>query len=105
MKPPAEAEVGASAMALREAAATRARVTLRSMVVLLRLCAFDVFVSARVSSLTHRQSVASLTARVRGIRVAFADNFLNDYSGVKNITQALKRYQCSGFRRRRFALR
>jgi len=77
------------------------------MVVLLRLCAFDVFVSARVSSfsLTHRQSVASLTARVRGIRVAFADNFLNDYSGVKNITQALKRYHCCGFRRRRFALR
>src|SRR5881396_851149 len=48
MKPPAEAEVGASAMALREAAATRARVNLRSIVVLLELCAFDVFVLARV---------------------------------------------------------
>jgi hypothetical protein len=59
------------------------------MVVLLELCAFDGFVSARVLrfSLTHRQSVASLTERVRGIRAAFADNFLNDYSGVKNITR------------------
>jgi len=64
------------------------------MVVLLEQCAFDVFVLARVSSfsLTHRQSVASLTARVRGICAAFADNFLNDYSGVKNVTQALKHY-------------
>jgi len=64
------------------------------MVVLLRLCAFDVFVSARVSSfsLTHRQSVASLEMRVRGICAAFADNFLNDYSGVKNITYASNRY-------------
>jgi hypothetical protein len=56
-------------------------------------------------SLTHRQSVASLTARVRGIRAAFAGNFLNDYSGVKNITQASNRYYCSGFRLRRFAVR
>jgi hypothetical protein len=81
-------------MALREAAATRARVTLRSMVVLLELCAFDGFVSARVLSfsLTHRQSVACLTERVRGIRAAFADNFLNDYSGVKNITDASNHY-------------
>jgi hypothetical protein len=94
-------------MALREAAATRARVTLRSMVVLLELCAFDVFVLARVLSfsLTHRQSVACLTERVRGFRVSFAFNFLNDYSGVKNITQASNRYYCSGFRLRRFALR
>jgi hypothetical protein len=36
-------------------------------------------------SLTHRQSVARVTERVRG-------NLLNDYSGVKNITQALNRY-------------
>jgi hypothetical protein len=77
------------------------------MVVLLGLCAFDVFVLARVSSfsLTHRQSVASLEMRVRGNGAAFADNFLNDYSGVKNITQASNRYYCSGFRLRRFALR
>jgi hypothetical protein len=77
------------------------------MVVVLELCAFDGFVSARVFSFshTHRQSVASLTERVRGIRAAFADNFLNDYSGVKNITQASNRYYCSGFRLRRFALR
>jgi hypothetical protein len=77
------------------------------MVVVLELCAFDVFVSARVSSfsLTHRQSVACLTERVRGIRAAFTDNFLNDYSGVENITQASNRYYCSGFRLRRCALR
>jgi hypothetical protein len=58
------------------------------------MCAFDVFALARVLSfsLTHRQSVACLTQRVRGNGVAFADNFLNDYSGVKNITQALKRW-------------
>jgi hypothetical protein len=31
--------------------------------------------------------------RVRGICAAFADNFLNDYSDVKNITQASKRYR------------
>jgi hypothetical protein len=75
------------------------------MVVLLRLCAFDVFVSARVSSfsLTHRQSVARLAARVRAIRAASADNFLNDYSAVKNITEASNRYNRSGFRLRRFA--
>jgi hypothetical protein len=44
-------------------------------------------------SLTHRQSVASFTERVRGNGAALADNFLNDYSGVKNITQASKRYR------------
>jgi len=44
-------------------------------------------------SLTHRQSVVRPKMRVRGIRAAFADNFLNDYSGVKNITQAPKRYR------------
>jgi hypothetical protein len=56
------------------------------------MCAFDVFALARVFtfSLTHRQSVACLTERVRGNSVAFADNFLNDYSGVKNITEASK---------------
>jgi len=36
-------------------------------------------------NLTHRQSVACLTERVR-------DNFLNEYSDVKNITQASNRY-------------
>jgi hypothetical protein len=56
-------------------------------------------------SLTHRQSVVRPEMRVRENGVAVADNFLNDYSGVKNITQALKRYRCSGFRLRRFALR
>jgi hypothetical protein len=44
-------------------------------------------------SLTHRQSVVRPEMRVRGIRAAFADNFLNDYSGVKNITETLKRYR------------
>jgi hypothetical protein len=44
-------------------------------------------------SLTHRQSVACLTERVRGNAAAFADNFLNDYSGVKNITEASKRHR------------
>jgi len=59
------------------------------------MCAFDVFALARVFSfrLTHRQSVACLTERVRGNSVAFADNFLNDYSGVKNITEASKRWR------------
>jgi hypothetical protein len=47
-------------------------------------------------SFTHRQSVARVTERVR-------DNFLNDYSDVKNITQAANRYNQSGFRLRRFA--
>jgi hypothetical protein len=37
-------------------------------------------------SFTHRQSVACVTQRVR-------DNLLNEYSGVKNITQALNRYR------------
>jgi hypothetical protein len=37
-------------------------------------------------SLTHRQSVACVTERVR-------NNFLNDYSDVKNITQASNRYR------------
>jgi hypothetical protein len=66
--------------------------------VILQKCAFDDFVLARVLSfsLTHRQSVACLTERVR-------DNFLNDYSDVKNITQAANRYNQSGFRLRRFA--
>jgi len=31
--------------------------------------------------------------RVRENGAAFADNFLNDYSGVKNITEASKRYR------------
>jgi hypothetical protein len=44
-------------------------------------------------SLTHRQSVARPKMRVRGNGAAFADNFLNDYSGVKNITEALNRYR------------
>jgi hypothetical protein len=38
-------------------------------------------------SLTHRQSVACVNARVRGNRAALTDNFLNIYSDVKNITQ------------------
>jgi hypothetical protein len=65
------------------------------MVVLLELCAFDVFVLARVLSfsLTHRQSVVSPEMRVRENGATFADNFLNDYSGVKDITEALKRYR------------
>jgi hypothetical protein len=65
------------------------------MVVLLELCAFDVFVSARVLSfsLTHRQSVVRPEMRVRENGAAFADNFLNDYSGVKNITEVSKRYR------------
>jgi hypothetical protein len=65
------------------------------------------FVLARVSSfsLTHRQSVVRPKMRVRENGAAFADNFLNDYSGVKNITQALKRYRCKSFRLRRLALR
>jgi hypothetical protein len=77
------------------------------MVVLQQACAFDFFVLARVDrfSLTHRQSVACSKARVRGIRAAFADNFLNDHSDVKNVTQALNRYDCSGFRQQRFARR
>jgi hypothetical protein len=71
------------------------------------MCAVDVFVLARVLSfsLTHRQSVVCPEMRVRENGVAFADNFLNDYSGVKNITQASNHYNCSGFRLRRFALR
>jgi hypothetical protein len=56
-------------------------------------------------SLTHRQSVVRPKMRVRGNRAPFADNFLNDYSGVKNITYASNRYHCSGFRLPRFALR
>jgi hypothetical protein len=43
-------------------------------------------------SLTHRQSVARPQTQVRENGAAFADNFLNDYSGVKNITQASNRY-------------
>jgi hypothetical protein len=43
-------------------------------------------------------------ARERGF-ASFADNFLNDYSGVKNITLASNRYGRSGFTLRRFALR
>jgi hypothetical protein len=71
------------------------------------MSAADVFVLARVLSfsLTHRQSVVRPEMRVRENGVAFADNFLNDYSGVKNITQASNHYNCSGFRLRRFALR
>jgi hypothetical protein len=67
----------------------------------------DRFVAARVDrfSLTHRQSVASSNERVRANAAAFADNFLNDHSGVKNITYALNRYRRSGFRLRRFVLR
>jgi hypothetical protein len=56
-------------------------------------------------SFTHRQSVVRPEMRVRENGVAFADNFLNDYSGVKNITQASNHYNYSGFRLRRFALR
>jgi hypothetical protein len=44
-------------------------------------------------SLTHRQSVVRPEMRVRENGAAFADNFLNDYSGVKNITEASKRYR------------
>jgi hypothetical protein len=51
----------------------------------------DRFVVARVDrfSLTHRQSVVPSHARVRANTAAFIDNFLNDHSGVKNITYAL----------------
>jgi hypothetical protein len=73
------------------------------MVVLLELCAFDVFVLARVS--VSVLPIANLSRTSQSGFVAFADNFLNDYSGVKNITQAPNRYHCSGFRPRRFALR
>jgi hypothetical protein len=44
-------------------------------------------------SLTHRQSVVRPEMRVRENGAAFADNFLNDYSGVKNITEVSKRYR------------
>jgi hypothetical protein len=78
---------------------------LRSMVVLLvrvrRFCPG----AGSSFSLTHRQSVVRPGMRVRGICAAFADNFLNDYSDVKNITYASNRYNCSGFKPRRFALR
>jgi len=39
-------------------------------------------------SLTHRQSVVRPEMRVRENGATFADNFLNDYSGVKDITEA-----------------
>jgi hypothetical protein len=38
-------------------------------------------------TLTHRPSVASLKEAVRESCSPFADNFLNEYSGVKKITQ------------------
>jgi hypothetical protein len=58
-------------------------------------CARSTFcVGAGLSfSLTHRQSVVRPEMRVRGICATFADNFLNDYSDVKNITDASNRYQ------------
>jgi hypothetical protein len=93
-------------MALREAAATSARVTLRSTIVLLNVRGRRLCLGAGFGfSLTHRQSVVRPEMRVRGNGAAFADNFLNDYSDVKNITYASKHYHCSGFRPRRFALR
>jgi hypothetical protein len=38
-------------------------------------------------SLTHRPSVASPKEAVRESCSPFGDNFLNDYSGVKKLTQ------------------
>jgi hypothetical protein len=38
-------------------------------------------------SFTHSPSVAPLKEAVRESSVQFGVNFLNDYSGVKNITQ------------------
>jgi hypothetical protein len=38
-------------------------------------------------SSTHRTSVAPLSSGVRENSMWFGDNFLNDYSDVKNITQ------------------
>jgi hypothetical protein len=38
-------------------------------------------------SLTHRPSVAPLKEAVRESSLQLGDNFLNDYSGVKKITQ------------------
>jgi hypothetical protein len=65
------------------------------------------FILARVQvfSPTHRQSVVPPQMPVRGNGAPFADNFLNDYSAVKNITDASKHYYRSGFRPRRSALR
>ena len=96
--PPAEAEVGASAISAERSSGSSARVNLRNMVVLQNARSTFCPGAGFSFSFTHRQSVACVTERVR-------DNFLNDYSDVKNITQASNRYRCSGFRRRRFARR
>ena len=83
----AEAEVGASAMIPSEAAATRARVTLRSMVVLPSgdaRCTMSV--PLRGVGLKSHPSSVSRPAKKSAVRVAcitFANNFLNTRSGVR----------------------
>jgi len=64
------------------------------MVVLLELCAFDAFVLARVSASVLPIANLSRTSQsgFEETAAASADNFLNDYSDVKNITYVSNRY-------------